>query len=107
MSDFEAQFNDIGTLLKVQIVDENDESIDISSATSKWILLLKPDKVTSLLKPASFSTDGTDGYIEYATVDGDLDQLKSWKIQGRVTTPLGTWTSKKGKFTVLSNIPDP
>ena len=107
MSDFQAQLNDIGTVLRVQIVDEDGAPIDISAATVKEILLLKPDKRTSLLKTATFTTDGTDGMIEYATVDGDLDTLRVWQIQGRVTTPLGKWSSKKGTFCVLANIPDP
>lgn len=107
MSDFQAQLNDIGTVLRVQIVDEDGTPIDISAATVKEILLLKPDKRTSLLKTATFTTDGTDGMMEYVTVDGDLDKLRVWQIQGRVTTPLGKWSSKKGTFCVLPNIPDP
>ena len=100
---YELQFNNIGTELRVIIVDCNDNPINIASATSKSIILKKPGG-TLTIYDASFLTDGTDGVILYNTVDGDLDEIGSWKIQAAITTPSGSWRTNFKTFKVYRNI---
>jgi hypothetical protein len=94
--------NDIGTDFRVTIVDNN-TAVDISSATSKTITFQKPNGV-SVEKTATFVTDGSDGKIRYITVDGDLDDGGTWKIQGKVVTPAGSWNTDVESFRVYDNV---
>jgi len=70
-------------------ITEDCVAINISTATSKVIYLTKPSGEV-LTKTASFVTDGTDGLIHYATVDGDLDESGIWKIQARIELGSGS-----------------
>jgi len=95
--------NDIGTTLVVTIVDCNDSAIDISTADSMQIILKKPSG-TNLTKTASFTTDGSDGKIQYVIADGDMDEIGTWKIQGVVTIGAYTWHSNFESFKVYRNL---
>jgi len=109
----EIHLNDIGTEFIVTIVEcinEVDVPIDISTATLKQIFFLKPDGIV-LTKTASFTSissggtgDGSDGMLSYFSVVGDLDLLNSYKLQGKVYTPLGNWGSSTAKFKVVKNL---
>jgi hypothetical protein len=79
-----AHVNDIGTTFVVTI---NDLTSSGGSAVA-----------------AGFTTDGTDGKIEYTTVDGDLNGAGNWEIQAKVVTPSGTWSTGVGYFKVYENI---
>lgn len=95
---------DIGTKFKVRIVDEaTDLPIDISAATAKTIKFFLPD-LSCLEKDAAFSTDGTDGYIEYITVADDLSLAGRWKIQGFVIDSGFENNSAVAEFNVKDNI---
>lgn len=94
---------DIGTPIIVTLVDETGAAVDVSGATEMVILLQPPDK-TLIEKTAEHVTDGTDGKIQYVTIDGDLSQPKKWLMQARVTLPTGTWSSSTTSFTVLPNL---
>lgn len=76
---------------------------DISAATLLELILMKPDG-TAIVRPASLSSDGTDGVIEYTIQPGDLDQVGTWKVQGHVVLPTGEWYSSIQKFKVFSNL---
>lgn len=82
--------NSIGTVLRLNIktsqyVEGATSRIpfDISLATTKQIIITKPSG-TVLTKTAEFTNDGVDGKIQYATIEDDLDELKEYKIRGRV-----------------------
>ena len=60
----EIHVGDIGTVFTLTIKDGS-SVIDLSGATTKQIILRKPDRVTSSTKTASFVTDGSDGKIKY------------------------------------------
>jgi len=98
----EIHVGDIGTVLVVTIKDGT-TTIDISSATTKQIILTAPDG-GKLTKAASFTTDGTDGKMQYATVAGDLDEAGWWKLQGRVVLAAGTWSTDITRFEVHQNL---
>lgn len=94
--------NDIGTEFRCTIKD--DESVvDVSSVTLKQLLFKKPDG-TVLTKTASFYTDGTDGIITYASIDGDLDQCGLWELQGYVEFGSTEFHSDIKNFMVHRNI---
>lgn len=76
------QVDNIGTVFRFKFRKSNGQTRNISDATTKQVYLLKPDG-TCLTKTAIFTTDGTDGYIEYASIANDLDADGAWKAQGR------------------------
>lgn len=106
----EVHLNDIGTIFRATIND-CDETLDpaaqvvldISSATTTELIFEKPSGAT-LTKTATFTTDGTDGQIEYATISGDLDEIGTWRIQAYIVLPSGSWRSDIGCFTVHENL---
>lgn len=94
--------NDIGTRLVVTVLDDG-SAVDISTATSLQIILRKPDN-TVLTKSAVIYNNGSDGKMAYTTVDGDLDTLGNYKIQGKVEIDGGTYYTSLGSFKVHCNI---
>lgn len=104
----EIHLDDVGTIFEItmqecnETTDQND-IVDISQATVMQILLRAPDGGV-LTKTAIHSTDGTDGKMRYVTIAGDLDETGTWKIQGRVTLPTGTWSSDRQSFKVYGNL---
>ena len=95
--------NDIGTTIKVKIVDCSNNAVDISSAGTMQIVFKKPSG-TTLTKTASFFTDGTDGIILCIIADGDLDEVGSWKLQSIVIIGTYVWHSSFESFKVHRNL---
>jgi hypothetical protein len=81
----EIHVGDIGTTFKCLIKDD-DVVRDVSGATTKELIFSKPSGET-MTKTATFTTDGTDGYIEYSTITDDLDESGYWKLQGHIVLP--------------------
>ena len=98
----EIHLYDIGTVFEVTLY-ECENTIDISVASTKKILFRLPDG-SVLEKDGVFKTDGTDGILQYTTIEGDLIQKGTWKIQARITLPTGTWSSDTEKFKVYVNL---
>lgn len=95
-----ARLGNVGTVIQVPVVDENGDAIDISNATLRRILLLKPNREL-LTKTALLTTNGVDGYMEYHTVAGDLDLLGRWTVQAYVEFADGDhWHGDIGAFQV-------
>lgn len=84
--------NDIGTVFRATI-KEDDVIVPVNSATTKQFIFQPPDGV-SFTRDAVFTTDGTDGKIEYVTVDGDLSVGGQWRIQAYLV--LSAWTGHTG-----------
>lgn len=86
------------TTIPAIMVDKDDAAIDISSASTKTIKLRSP---TGELKSftAAFTTDGSDGAIEYTTAaTTDIDAEGVWTFQFYVQTATGAWHSEEGQF---------
>lgn len=100
MANCSVKLGDEGTVFELEIQDCG-KTLDISNATLQEIVFIKPSG-TEITQISSFTTDGVNGKIQYKTVTGDIDEVGTWSIKGRVTltSPLGTWTSTKGTFTV-------
>jgi hypothetical protein len=98
----EIHVGDIGTQFVVEVKDGS-TAVDVSSATTKQILIKKPDG-TLLTKTAGFFTDGTDGKLTYSTISGDLSIAGTWKIQAYVIIGGSEWHSDMQSFKVHRNL---
>ena len=98
------QVGDIGTVIRLTIEDGG-VAVDVSSASEKEILLRSPAAgATALTKAAAFTGTGTDGQIQYAIIDGDLDIPGNWSAQGKVVMPGGTWYTTKTVIVVRGSL---
>lgn len=99
--------NDVGVELVIEFVDEDDNIINISGATTKQILLRKPG-AASVTKTGVFDTDGTDGLLKYVTTKSgsvyDLDKAGEWQIQGYVVVGVDEWHTAVSHFHVAGNL---
>lgn len=103
MASNEIHIADIGTVFEVTLMDDT-VIVDISAATVMQIIFEKPDKVI-VVNTAVFTSDGTDGKMQYAVaLNTELDLKGNWKIQGKVTLPTGSWSSDIDKFKVYENL---
>lgn len=102
MAASEIHVDDLGTQFILTIKDGEDV-VDLSTTSVKQILFHKPDG-TILTKDATYYTDGTDGKIYYATVDGDLDLVGSWRLQAYIGIGSSRWHSDIARFTVHPNL---
>ena len=98
-----AHNGDIGTVFELTIKDTDEAVIDVSTAAVKYIYFQDPTG-TRMRKTATFTTDGTDGKIEYVTIAGDIDEVGTWQVQGYVETSLGKFYTEKMSFQVLSTL---
>lgn len=105
MSSGEIHVGDIGTIFRVTVTDQDGSIVDISGASTRLILLRDPYG-KKLSKTGAFTTDGTDGKMQYASVSGDIGRAGTWKIQGKVIIPAGTFYTDITEFEVYSNVPE-
>jgi PKD repeat protein len=98
----EVHVGDINVLFVITLKD-NTTVVDISSATTKEIIFKKSDG-TTLTKTALFSTDGTDGKVQYATISGDINMSGLWSVQAHIISSSGEWKSSVANFDVYGNI---
>lgn len=94
------QSGDVGTRMGVRVFSQGDP-LDISTATAKKIVLIKPDK-TVVEYDATFTTDGSDGRMYYPTVSGDIATVGTWYIRAWLSMPTWTGYTSKRPFTVAS-----
>lgn len=101
----QTQANDVGVVLELTITKESDgTALDISSATTRQILLKPPRGGATVTKTATLSGAGTDGKMRYVTEAGVLSAAGTWKIQGRVVIgSLDVHTSVED-FAVIGNL---
>ena len=93
---------DIGTQFTVTVQDGT-TVVDISTASTKQLIFKKPGG-TILTKRTSVDTDGTDGKMQYVSVDGDLSDDGVWKMQGKVIIGGNTFSTDITSFKVYRNL---
>lgn len=98
----EIHVDDVGTNFIVTIKNENDEVVDVSTATVT-LIFEKPNN-TQISRSTTFVTTGVDGQVKYTTVSGDLDMHGSWKLQAFVDFGSSEWYSDIYKFKVYNNL---
>ncbi len=84
----------------IVVITENGSPKDISGADALYIFLMPPGDGVVSVKTAEFSTNGSDGAIEYKCNDRDLYPDGSWQIQGQAEIGDDVWPSDLGAFTV-------
>jgi len=84
-------------------IQEDCLPLDISTASSKTIVIRKPDGI-NITVAAIFSTDGTDGLIYYDSVNGDFDSAGTYKVQAIIIIGSGTYPSDIKTFSVACNL---
>ena len=102
----EVHFGDIGTIFRATIndcVNGVQSPIDLSTVTTLQLIFKSPSGVVKT-KTAVFTTDGTDGQIQYVTIADDLDEVGNWKLQAYIVLPSGSWRSDIGTFRVYENL---
>tara|TARA_B110000495_G_C22882824_1_gene514861 strand:- start:465 stop:794 length:330 start_codon:yes stop_codon:yes gene_type:complete len=105
-SEEEVHLNDIGTVFLVTVNDcvaGTSAALDVSTASTLELVFKSPSGSAST-KTASLNTDGTDGKIYYTTVDGDINQIGTWRIQAKIGIGGGTFRSDVGSFKVYENL---
>ena len=78
--------NDWGITMQLTIKNSSDVVVDISAATTKTLIFVKPDG-TNVVQTALFVTDGTDGKLKYTTISGDINVTGKWQLRAHVITP--------------------
>lgn len=99
----EIHLGNIGTHFRLEILDQDDLPVDVSTNTLLEIRFKKTDR-TTILKTAVIVTDGTDGLIEYVSILSDLDQRGAWFLQGHIIIPDGEFFTDLVPFFVKGNI---
>lgn len=98
----EIHVDDIGTRFYGTVQDSG-VVIDLSEAISVTMFFKKPDD-TVLEVEAEVYGDGTDGIVQYFSVEGDLDMSGHWNVQTEVQLVNGTWKSNISTFYVYDNL---
>lgn len=91
--------DDTGTVIEIDVVRPDGKPRDISAATTLEIHVLKPSGVF-VTKPATLSTDGKDGRMQFTTGAGDLDEAGEYRLQGHVVTPTEDFHTSKSSLPV-------
>lgn len=98
----EIHVDDVGTRFLITI-KEDDQVVDISTATVLGIFIKKPDDVV-MSRTGTLNTDGTDGQMYYDISAGDLDEAGLYKLQGRASIGTSTYYTNIYNFQVHCNI---
>lgn len=97
------RLNDSGFSVRLRIIDDDGDVVDISTASVKRFDFNKPDR-TTMSKTASFYTDGTDGILTYITSTDEINQLGIWEIQAYLEIGSGVFRSTIVRFRVAEII---
>lgn len=103
MSSATIQQNNIGTIFRRTILDQDGNIVDVSSATTKEFIFTKPSD-TRVIKSASFVNDGVSGVIQYTSTSGDLDEIGTWSYQAFIVFVSGEFYTDIDTFKVNRNL---
>jgi hypothetical protein len=96
--------DDVGTVLRYTIKDQDGVVVDLTAATTKEIILLSPAGKRTVKTASLTNAPGTDGKIQYITIAGDLAVAGTWKRQAKVVLLSGTFYTPVTTFEVAGNI---
>lgn len=102
----EIHTGDEGTQFIVTIYDQDENPVNVSSATNLVIRFDSPSHVVTD-KTALPYMGGTNGKIIYTVESGLFNESGEWNYQAILTFSSGTWYTNIRPFTVYANIPDP
>ncbi len=94
----------VGTIYRATIKDQDNVVVNVSGASTKEIIFKKPGG-TLITRAAAFTTNGTDGKIEYKTVTGDIDEAGTWEWEPHVIVSAGNeWRADPLEFVVKDKL---
>lgn len=97
------QIDNAGIQFIVQMLDENQNPLNISGATSIILAFQAPDG-TQFNKTAQYLTNGIDGQIYYTTTTSDITEAGTYYVQAQVTVGGSTLTTAWGQFQANANL---
>jgi hypothetical protein len=98
------QAGDVGKAIVV-VVLEAGAAKNISTASTKEIIVKSPDGQKKTFTASFSGSNGTDGKVVYTTASSaDIDSGGSWDIQARIVMPGEQFKTATGKFTVGVNL---
>ena len=104
----EVRMGNVGVRFEATVKDEDGTVINVSGADGvagrvKQFNISKPDGTTDTWT-CGFTTDGTDGKIDYTTLAGDLDVADTWYAQPYLVTAALTLNTDVHSFEVKRNL---
>jgi hypothetical protein len=96
------QVGDYGGIIRVTIKEDGAVK-NISTATTKQFRFIRPDNVELPAVTAVFTTDGSDGKLQFTVTQGMLSKHGPWKIQALLTYASSYQQSKIDTFPVEKN----
>jgi hypothetical protein len=102
MTDQKVHVADVGTVIELTIVDNDEDVVNVSSATVMEFLFSCGN--VTVQKDAEFTTDGSDGKLSYKILVADDFTAGRWNVQARVEMPAGIWYSSVEAFEVEGNL---
>jgi len=103
MAKDEIRIGDVGTIFRVTIKNSLGVAVDVSSSTLRKFTFRKPGGA-AVDKTAVYTTDGTDGQIQYVAEADFLDVVGTWDYQATVTITAGTFHGDLLTFRVWPNV---
>jgi hypothetical protein len=94
---------DTGTNIVVTIKDQDNAVIDVSAALTLEIKMRRPDG-TKITKTATFTTDGTDGQIQFSSLSTDFTIKGIYQFQPRVVTATADQHATKAEAEVFEHL---
>lgn len=98
------QLNAVGITIRLTIKDEETRAVLALGAASVKQIILKSPRSERAVKNASFTTNGSDGQLEYLTQDGDLNRAGQWQAQAYIEMGGIKTFSTIVPFTVVKNL---
>jgi len=96
------QVNPINTKIRLRVKHPNGRPVDLTTAIESPVTFKRPDGTTFTVTPSAFQN--ASGFVDYNTIDGDINQAGNWEVQTRSLLPSGQWYTSRLKFTVLANL---
>lgn len=97
------QVANAGIQFIVTALDQNQNPLNISGATSLMLVFQKPDG-TEVVQTAQYVTNGIDGEIYYISTDTDFVEFGLWYVQAQVIVGGAVLTTQLGQFQVNNNL---
>lgn len=105
MADATIHVGDIGTEIRLTIVDQDAKAVPLTGYVQMKLDIKKPD-ATIVTRDLVFLNTGTDGKVKYVSVLGDFDQAGTYTFQAFVKLTGGQWSSTKDTKKVEKNLVD-
>ena len=99
----EVQEATIGVMIEYTVLDTLGVALDISGATTKKLVFKKPNGVV-ITKDADYTTDGSDGKLQYSSTTGDLLPYGTWSVQAYIVRSGLDGRTERATFSVLRNL---